>query len=56
MAAINRAGGFSEFAKTAKVKLLRDNREMIYDMRKIQADGSNNPILKDGDAIIVPAG
>jgi protein involved in polysaccharide export with SLBB domain len=56
MAAINRAGGFSEFAKTKAVKLIRDNRELIYDMRKINADGSNNPMLKDGDAIIVPAG
>lgn len=56
MAAINRAGGFTEFAATKRVKLIRDNREMIFDMRKIQADGSNNPVLKDGDQIVVPAG
>jgi protein involved in polysaccharide export with SLBB domain len=56
MAAINRAGGFTEFAKTKGVKLIRDNREQIYDMRKVNADGSNNPVLKDGDQIIVPAG
>jgi len=56
MAAINRAGGFSEFAKTKAVKLIRGNTEKVYDMRKINPDGSNNPILQDGDAIIVPAG
>lgn len=56
MAAINRAGGFTEFAKTKAVKLLRGNKETIYDMRKINADGSNNPVLMDGDQIIVPAG
>lgn len=56
MAAINRAGGFTEFAKIKGVKLIRSNREQIYDMRKINADGSNNPVLRDGDQIIVPAG
>ena len=56
MAAINRAGGFTEFARTRSVKLIRNNREQIYDMRKINADGSNNPVLKDGDQIVVPAG
>lgn len=56
MSAINRAGGFSEFAKTKAVKLLRGNKEMIYDMRKVNPDGSNNPVLMDGDQIIVPPG
>ena len=56
MSAINRAGGFTEFARTKGVKLLRGNQETIYDMRKIQANGSNNPVLMDGDQIIVPAG
>lgn len=56
MAAINRAGGFTEFAKTKAVKLIRDNRQQEFDMRKINPDGSNNPVLKDGDQIIVPGG
>lgn len=54
--AVNKAGGFTEFAKTKAVKLIRGNREMVYDMRKISPDGSNNPILVDGDQIIVPGG
>ena len=56
LAAINRAGGFTEFAKTSKIKLIRNNTEQVYDMRKINPDGSNNPVLKDGDQIIVPGG
>lgn len=56
MAAINRAGGFSDFANPKKVKLLRGNKEMIFNMKSINPDGSNNPVLMDGDQIIVPGG
>lgn len=54
--AINKAGGFTEFAQTRRVKLIRGNTEKVYDMRKINPDGSNNPVLMDGDQIIVPGG
>ena len=56
MSAINRAGGFTEFGNPKKVKLIRANRETIYNMKTINPDGSNNPVLMDGDQIIVPAG
>lgn len=56
MAAINKAGGFTEFGNPKKVKLLRNNRETVYNMKSINPDGSNNPILQDGDQIIVPSG
>ena len=56
MTAISKAGGFTDFAKTKAVRLLRGNKSTVYDMRKIQEDGSNNPILLDGDSIIVPSG
>lgn len=52
--AIMSAGGFTEFADVRKVKLIRGSQTMIFDMRKIDANGSNNPILKDGDTIHVP--
>jgi protein involved in polysaccharide export with SLBB domain len=55
-AAIMSVGGFTEFANVRKVKLIRENRESVYDMRKIKADGSNNPILLDGDMVVVPQG
>ncbi len=55
MRAINRAGGFNESADPSRVKLIRANQETIYDLREIKADDSNNPVLMDGDQIVVPA-
>ena len=52
--AIMSAGGFTEFADIKHVKIIRGTRSQIYDMRKIDAGGSNNPILMDGDTIHVP--
>ena len=52
--AIMAAGGFTEFAKATRVKLIRGKKETIYDLRKLLPDGSNNPVLKDGDVIHVP--
>ncbi len=54
LAAITKVGGFTEFSISRKVKLIRGNTERIYDMRKVLSDGSNNPVLQDGDQIIVP--
>ena len=51
--AITKAGGFTEYANPKRVKLIRGNKEFEYDMRSIQANGSNNPVLIDGDSIIV---
>ena len=53
--AITTAGGFTEFADKRKVKLIRAKKATLYDLRDIKADGSNNPVLKDGDLIHVPA-
>ena len=52
MAVIDRAGGLRY--KVKKVKILRDKKEVIYDISQIRPDGSNNPVLKDGDEVIVP--
>ena len=51
-AVIARAGGLPY--KVKKVKILRDKKELIYDIRQIRPDGSNNPVLKDGDEVIIP--
>ncbi len=51
--AIMSVGGFTEFADVRRVKLIRGNKETIYDMRRIEANGSNNPTLMDGDTIVV---
>jgi protein involved in polysaccharide export with SLBB domain len=52
--AIMSAGGFTEFADVKHVKVIRNNNQKIYDMRKIDAGGANNPFLMDGDTIVVP--
>ena len=52
--AIMAAGGFTEFADVRRVKIIRGTREMVYDMRKLDAGGKNNPILLDGDTVHVP--
>ena len=52
--AIMAAGGLTEFADAKWVKLLRGNKGTLYDLRKLLPDGSNNPVLKDGDYIHVP--
>jgi protein involved in polysaccharide export with SLBB domain len=52
--AITRAGGFTDSEKVREVKLIRGKKETKYDVRRMKADGSNNPLLQDGDQIIVP--
>ncbi len=52
MAVIHRAGGMD--GKVRKIKLVRGGKELIFDVRKIHPDGSNNPVLMDGDEVIVP--
>lgn len=52
--AIMAAGGFTEFADVRRVRLMRGNRSQVFDMRKIQDNGSNNPVLQDGDTVHVP--
>lgn len=52
--AIMAAGGFTEFADVRRVKIIRGTRALVYDMRKLDEGGSNNPMLLDGDTVHVP--
>jgi protein involved in polysaccharide export with SLBB domain len=52
--AIMAAGGFTEFADTKRVKLIRSGGETIVDMKKTGARGAASMLLKDGDVIHVP--
>ncbi len=52
--AIMAAGGFTEFADVKHVKIIRGTRETVYDMRKLDPGGRNNPVLLDGDTVHVP--
>ena len=57
---IYRAGGFrenggpKENANRKQVKHIHGDQESTYDLRTIIPGGANNPVLKDGDKIIVP--
>ena len=53
--AIMQCGGPTEFADMRRVKIIRGTREFLFDMRKIKPDGSNNPVVLDGDTIHIPA-
>ena len=52
--AVMAAGGFTEFADVRRVKIIRGTRSQVYDMRKLDPGGTNNPILMDGDTVHVP--
>jgi len=52
--AIMSCGGPTEFADMRRVKLIRGTRQTIYDMRKLDPNGSNNPVVQDGDTIHIP--
>jgi protein involved in polysaccharide export with SLBB domain len=51
--AIAAAGGFTEFADVRRVRVIRGTSEKVYNMKKIEHD--RNPLMKDGDQVIVPA-
>lgn len=53
--AITRSGGFTEFAKVKNVKILRGGKTLgPFDMSRIDATHTNNPLLEPDDQIIVP--
>ena len=52
--AIMQCGGPTEFADMRKVKIIRGTREFRCDLTKLRPDGSNNPVLQDGDTIHIP--
>ena len=54
LGAINAAGGFTEFADTTKVRLLRDGNASTVNVKEIRKDPSKDPRLKPGDTIEVP--
>ena len=52
--AIMSAGGFTEFADTKHVKLIRRGKETIINMKEKGAVGANTTMLMDGDVVHVP--
>lgn len=54
LAAINACGGFTDYANQAKVRLLRDGKVTIHDIREVRKDPTKDIRLKPGDSIEVP--
>ena len=52
--AINAAGDFTEFAAQTKVRLMRGDKVMIINCKKIRSDPSQDVKVLPGDAIQVP--
>ena len=54
LSAISGRGGFTDFADTRHVKLIRGNQTTVHDMRKISENPERDVKLRPGDRIIVP--
>ena len=53
LAAVNAAGGFTEFAAQTRMRLVRGERAMKVNMRKIRRDPGSDIVLEPGDTIEV---
>ncbi len=51
--AIIRAGGFTEFGKPTKVKVVRDGKAAWFNLKKADKDPAQNPKLLPGDEVEV---
>ena len=54
LGAISASGGFTEFADQKKVRLLRDGKVTIANVREVRKDPEKDIRLKPGDRIEVP--
>lgn len=54
--AITERGGFDEFAKKNRVRVMRRGGVKEYDLRNLSKNQENNVLLEPGDEIIVPQG
>lgn len=52
--ALKRAGGTSDFGSTSKIRVTRDGKVMVYNLKRAQKDPSQNPKLLPGDEVDVP--
>lgn len=54
LGAITASGGFTEYAKQTEVKLLRDGKVMVINIKDVRKDPTKDIKLKPGDKIEVP--
>jgi len=57
LSAMYTAGGPTKYANIKDVQILRDGQKTSYDVTQLtHGDTSQNPVLKDGDTVVVPEG
>jgi polysaccharide export outer membrane protein len=54
--AIDQAGGLTEWGSKKGVRLIRESKVQLHDLRKIEKDPSLDPKLLPADQIVVPGG
>lgn len=54
LGAINASGGFTEYANQTQVRLLRDGRVIMINVKEVRRDPSKDLKLRPGDSIEVP--
>ncbi len=52
--AITSAGGYTDFAKPSKIKVIRDRQDMTFNGDRIEDGKDPDPLIKAKDTIIVP--
>jgi protein involved in polysaccharide export with SLBB domain len=57
LSALYQAGGPAKFADVAHVAVVRDGQKTQYNVtRLVKGDLTQNPVLRDGDVVLVPQG
>lgn len=52
--ALAEAGGYTDFARLSRVRIIRGNRTFRINMRELENDPDKNVIIEAGDLIVVP--
>ncbi|MBT3293959.1 MAG: hypothetical protein HN919_16790 [Verrucomicrobia bacterium] len=52
--AVTSAGGYTDFAKPSKIKVIRDRQDMTFNGDRIEDGKDPDPLIKAKDTIIVP--
>jgi protein involved in polysaccharide export with SLBB domain len=52
--AVTKAGGYTDFAKTSKIKVIRKQQDMIFNGDRIEDGKDPDPLIEANDTIIVP--
>jgi polysaccharide export outer membrane protein len=52
--AITAAGGYTDFAKITKIKIIRGKEVLVFDGKRIEQRKDTDPLVKPDDIVIIP--